>query len=108
MPVVSPELSSELQKALTAIRQLAASHGALRLEAFGSAVRGELHEGSDVDLIVIFKPMKVLEHGQSFFGLKHGLEDLLGRPVDLLEHDAITNPYFLKAIEPERVLLYAA
>jgi hypothetical protein len=36
------------------------------------------------------------------------LKSLLARPVDLVMTRAIRNPYFLKAIEPTRTVLYAA
>jgi len=34
--------------------------------------------------------------------------DLFGRNVDLVETGAIRNPYFLRAIAKDRVVLYAA
>jgi predicted nucleotidyltransferase len=40
--------------------------------------------------------------------LLESLEQLFGRPVDLVVESAIKNPYFRQAIEPTRVLLYAA
>ena len=108
MTVIHTSLSGDLEAALKPIIQLAKAHHVARLEVFGSAVIGRLNKDSDVDLLVTFKPLSVQEHGQHYFGLKHDLEDLLDRRVDLLELEAVTNPYFLKAIEPERVLLYAA
>lgn len=65
-------------------------HGILRLEAFGSLVRGDGHRGSDLDLLVTFRPD---EHpGWDFFSLQGELEAILGCKVDLLtrrsvEHD---------------------
>ncbi len=108
MPVALTELSHELEPALKAVRNIAASHRVARLEAFGSAATGRLQKTSDVDLLVVFEPMSVQEHGNHYFGLKYDLEDALGRPVDLVELKAVTNPYFLAAIEAERVLLYDA
>ena len=108
MTVIRTALSGDLEAALEPITQLAQKHHVARLETFGSAVTGRLGKGSDVDLLVTFKSLPFQEHGQHYFGLKHDLEDLLGRPVDLLELEAVQNPYFLKSIEPERVLLYAA
>ena len=108
MTVIRTALNSEIEAALEPITQLAKAHHVTRLEVFGSAVTQHLREDSDVDLLVVFEPLSISEHGQHYFGLKHDLEDLLGRPVDLLELEAIANPYFLKSIEPERVLLYAA
>lgn len=108
MPVALIGLSSELQTVLKTIQGVAASHQVARLEVFGSAVTGQLRGSSDVDVLVSFKPMEAREHGRHFFGLKANLEAALGRPVDLLELDALTNPYFFKAIGSERTLLYAA
>lgn len=108
MPVAFTGLSKELEPTLETIRCIAAAHQVARLEAFGSAVTGRLRKGSDIDLLVTFKSMLVREHGEHYFGLKYDLEDALGRPVDLLELEAVNNPHFLKAIESERVLLYAA
>ena len=104
----APTLSDDLQAAIDAVRRVAAAHQVARLEAFGSAVTGRLHEGSDVDLLVSFRPLPVLEHGNHYFGLKSDLEALFGRRVDLLESNTVTNPYFLAAIKFERFLLYAA
>ena len=108
MTVIRTSLRGDLRQALEPITQLARTYQVARLEAFGSVVVGKLTKDSDIDLLVTFKPLSVQEHGQHYFDLKHDLEDLLGRPVDLLELEAIDNPYFLQAIEPERVLLYAA
>ena len=41
-------------------------------------------------------------------GLKEALEDLFGRPVDLVEATAVRNPYLRADIERSRELLYAA
>ena len=48
--------------------------------------RGEAEPGSDVDLLV------VMECGRSLLdliGFKHGLEDLLGRKVDVVSEPAL-------------------
>ena len=36
-----------------------------------------------------------------------GLEDLFGRPVDLVMTSAVTNPYFLEVIADSPTVLYA-
>lgn len=78
-----------------------------RLELFGSAARGEKNPG-DHDFLVTFKPLPPLEHGRMYFGLLEGLEQAFGSRVDLIELEAVANPYFLKAIEGERRLIYGA
>ena len=62
-------------------------HGVARLEVFGSFARGEPHRGSDVDLLVTFKPEVQL--GWDFFELKEEIEDILGCKVDLLTRRSV-------------------
>jgi hypothetical protein len=63
---------------------------------------------SDVDLLVEFHPLGPGEHAEAYFGLLEDLQSLLGRPVDLVMPRAIQNPYFRRAIENTREVLYAA
>jgi predicted nucleotidyltransferase len=80
-----------------------------RLAAFGSATgSGFDPQASDVDLLVEFAPLEPAEHADCYFGLLHALEDLLARPVDLVERGPIRNPYLLAAIEESEVVLYEA
>jgi len=59
-------------------------YGVTRIGLFGSFSRGEQREDSDIDIVVELESANVF---RAFFGLKHYLERLLGRPVDLgLEH----------------------
>ena len=91
------------------IAQLCRRYHVRRLELFGSAVgNGFDPQRSDVDFLVEFEPLAEGQHADAYFGLRESLESLLSRPVDLVMTRAIRNPYFLKAIEPTRTLLYAA
>lgn len=89
------------------LRVLAARHQVARLELFGSVARGTPRPG-DHDFLVVFKPLDPLEHGRMYFGLLESLEQALGQDVDLVELSAVTNPYFLKAVESERQLIYSS
>jgi len=53
---------------------------------FGSFVRGEMKESSDIDLLVEFRGEKSL---LDLAGLKIELEKLLGRKVDVLTYDSL-------------------
>jgi predicted nucleotidyltransferase len=61
-----------------------------RLEVFGSAARGADFDPahSDVDFLVTFDPV-MRNDLAAFADLKEALEQLLGRPVDLVEREAI-------------------
>jgi predicted nucleotidyltransferase len=64
--------------------------------------------GSDIDLMVEFMSVDLRQYADNYFSLKFALEDTLHRPVDLLEEKAIKNPYFRKAVEQQRQLIYGS
>ena len=66
--------------------QLQARFGVTRLALFGSAARGTAGAGSDVDVLVAFDGPAT---SRRYFGLQFYLEDLLGRPVDLVTEKAL-------------------
>lgn len=77
-------------------QEIAARFGVKRLALFGSVARDELGASSDVDVLVEFA-------GPATFGaymdLKFYLEDLIGRPVDLVTDKALRDelrPYVEK------------
>ena len=80
-----------------------------RLELFGSAAAGDFDEQtSDLDFLVEFLPLEQGQHADMYFGLLLALQDLFSRHVDLVMPGAIKNPYFLKAVNQNREVLYAA
>ena len=91
---------------LEVIKRAAAAHHVKRLELFGSAARGETPK--DYDFLVVFEPLPPLEHGRAYFALLEELQGMLDKPVDLIEVEALKNPYFLRGIEADRMLVYGA
>ena len=59
--------------------------GLVQLRLFGSVSRGEDTEGSDIDLLYIFKPE--YETYQNLFALHEYLTELFGRKVDLVSEE---------------------
>ena len=63
-----------------------ASMGVAKLSVFGSVARNEARPESDVDILVeIRRPMGLFQ----FLDIKEYLEQLLGRPVDLVTPDSL-------------------
>ncbi len=79
--------------------ELARRFGVTRLALFGSTVRNEARPASDVDLVVSFDGAAT---SQRYFGVQFYLEDLLGRPVDLVTDKAL-RPELRPYIEREAV-----
>lgn len=88
------------------IRKLCKDHRVKSLYAFGSALTDQFTQSSDVDLIVDFDSIDVAKYADNYFNFKFSLEDILKRPIDLLEEKAIRNPYFKKAVSQKRKLVY--
>jgi len=74
------------------------NHEVKKIGLFGSVLRGENDNESDVDLLVEFNEGK--KNYDNFIELAFLLEDLLQRKVDLLTIDAL-NPYMKPKILKE-------
>jgi predicted nucleotidyltransferase len=73
---------------------------------FGSALRDDFGPESDYDFLVSFQPDAQVD----FFdvgGLQYELEQLMGRDVDLVEKEALRNPYRKAAILESYRVIYA-
>ncbi|OQX80600.1 MAG: hypothetical protein B6D56_04545 [Candidatus Omnitrophica bacterium 4484_70.1] len=76
-------------------------YGVKRVGLFGSCVRGDMREDSDIDILVeIEKDISLLD----FVGLKLEIEEALGRKVDLVEYSTI-KPSLREKILKEQVVI---
>lgn len=100
----------EIERDRAAVSALCRRYDVARLEVFGSGARGSDFSVAtgDADFLVHFREDSALPPLEQFFGLTAALSELLGRPVDLVEPQAITNPFVLSSIERSRELVYAA
>jgi hypothetical protein len=81
--------------------------GVERLELFGSAVAGSFDEDtSDLDFLVTFNADARRKAFDNYFGLLERLEEMFGRPVDLVTAGSLRNPYLLGEIAKQRQLVY--
>ena len=78
---------------------LAQRYGVRDLALFGSSARGTARENSDIDVLVSFDGPAT---SRRYFGLQFYLEDLLGRPVDLVTDKAL-RPELRPYIEREAI-----
>ncbi len=99
-------MQSVISNNIEQIKTLCDNHEVKSLFAFGSVVGDSFNDTSDVDLVVDIKNTDPLKYADNYFALKFTLENLLGRKIDLLESNAIVNPYLKKEIQQTRVLIY--
>lgn len=77
-----------------------------RLYSFGSVNTEKFNKDSDIDLLVDFGAMKIEEYADNFFEMCYDLEELFGRPVDLVTTRSVKNPIFREEIESTKKLLF--
>ena len=97
-----------IRKNMAQIVALCEKHKVLQLFVFGSILTNKFNKNSDVDFTVVFDrdSLPLLVYGDNYFDLKFALEDLLKRPVDLVEYNAIRNPYFKEELDETKQLIY--
>ena len=91
---------------INVIRAYFATQPVLKAWLFGSYARGEQTPDSDVDLLVVFdeengRKVSLLRH----IGIALGLEDLLGKKVDLITEGTLL-PFAKETADKDKVLIY--
>ncbi|MBQ9073738.1 MAG: nucleotidyltransferase domain-containing protein [Muribaculaceae bacterium] len=77
-----------------------------KLFVFGSILTDRFNHDSDIDFLVDFKNNEIDDRFLNFFDFKYALQDLLGRDVDLVEGEVVSNPYFKQELEKTKHLIY--
>ena len=83
--------------------------GVQSLDVFGSAADGTFDPShSDIDFLVAFDPQAGGSLFHRYFDLQEVLEQLFGRKVDLMSAAALSNPFFIDAVNRSCQPIYAA
>ncbi|MFM7357268.1 MAG: nucleotidyltransferase family protein [Sediminibacterium sp.] len=88
------------------LRELCNRYKVKSLYAFGSVLSNNFNSDSDIDLIVHFEDIPVQDYADNYYDLKYSLQNIFNRPIDLLEEQAIKNPYFKQVINQTKKLVY--
>jgi len=96
-------MSMELDDIRSRIIPVLNRHGVKRAAIFGSFVRGEEKEGSDIDILIEFTENE-RKSLLDLAGLKIDLEEALGRTVDVVEY-ATLHPRVKDSILKEQIVI---
>jgi len=86
--------------------QLCLKYKVRELYIFGSILTEKFNDSSDIDLLVQFGQVDILDYFDNYMDFKENLEVLLNRPVDLIENQSIRNPVFRKIVDRDKKLIY--
>ena len=88
------------------IKNLCKRYKVIKLYVFGSILTDKFHNDSDVDMVVEFNKSSIEDYFDNYFNLKYKLEEYFKRKVDLLENQAIKNPYLRSEIDTSKQQIY--
>lgn len=98
---ISVQTKSQVLSLLQSHQKELHDFGVQRCGVFGSFVRDtDIHQNSDVDILVAFEPDQ--RTFDNFMNLSFFLEDILGRPADLVTVEALSpyiGPHILEEVE---------
>ena len=95
-----------VERNIDRIKSLCNEYKVAKLYLFGSALNDKFENESDIDFIVTFRNVELIEYADNYFDFKFSLEDLLQRQIDLLEEKSIRNPFLKKSINSSKKLIY--
>ena len=95
-----------IEKNIDSLIILCKQHKVKELYLFGSILTPKFNKDSDIDMLVQFDNVDILEYADNYFDFKEKLEKLLGREIDLLENQAIRNPIFRKILDRDKKIVY--
>jgi len=95
-----------IEKNIETLISLCKQHKVKELYIFGSILTSGFNDSSDIDFLVQFDNIDILEYADNYFDFKEKLEKLLDRDIDLLENQAIRNPIFRKVLDRDKKLVY--
>lgn len=95
-----------IEKNIDSLIILCKQHKVRELYLFGSILTPKFNKDSDIDMLVQFDNIDILEYADNYFDFKEKLEKLLGREIDLLENQAIRNPIFRKILDRDKKIVY--
>ena len=97
-----------LDNYITQITLLCREHKVKSLFAFGSVLTKKFDPKSDIDFVVDIMANNPIDYAENYFELKFKLEDLLKKPIDLLEQKGLRNSHLIQNINNSKKKLYEA
>ena len=96
----------DINQYIQTLNILCEQHKVSKLFVFGSVLTNRFNEESDIDMIVDFKDVDLMDYVDNYFSFKDALSQTLGREIDLLEDKAIRNPVLRRNIDNSKQLIY--
>lgn len=97
-----------LDKYISEINHLCREHNVKTLYAFGSVLTDRFGPNSDIDLVIEIDSKDPIDYAENYFDFKFKLQELINKPIDLLEEKGIKNSHLKSNIESSKIKIYEA
>ena len=104
-PVLDHPVFKRLAIEPNQIRIFCQQYNIIEFSLFGSVLRDDFHDESDVDILIEFEAGYWLSWSV-WRDLQDDLQQLVGRKVDVIRKELVTNPYVKAEIFKTRQVLY--
>ncbi len=91
---------------MSELKKLCREYNVSTFSVFGSFIRKDFNDNSDMDFLVDFDEQDPFKYADSYFGFKNNLEKLFNHKVDLIEKRGLKNTFFKQELENTKVLIY--
>ena len=88
------------------IKDICNTYNVKNLYVFGSVLTAKFDNHSDIDFAVDFKTTDILQYADNYFNFKNSLQKTLNKEIDLIEIQAIKNPFFKQSLDSTKLLIY--
>ena len=95
-----------INKNIKELRALCIKHKVKELYVFGSILSESFNENSDLDLLVKFDIIDLLDYFDNYMDFKESLENLFDRQIDLVEVQTVKNPILKPSIDRNKIIIY--
>ncbi len=95
-------IESNLEKVI----EICKTHFVERIFVFGSILSDKFSKKSDIDFLIKFQGVDLLEYFDNYLDLKNKLEILFDRNIDMVEEQTLRNPYLIASINRNKKLLW--
>jgi predicted nucleotidyltransferase len=100
-------LSPSIEVDIGRIKEFCKKWKIVEFSIFGSALRGDFRDTSDIDVLISFEP-DIPWSLYEWIDMEEELRDIFGREVDMISERGLKNPYRRQEILNDREVIYAA
>ena len=101
-------MNSTLYNKIENIKKIYPNYKIKSLYTFGSVLTKNFDQKSDIDFIVSFQNVSLLEYADNYFEFCNNLKNILNKEVDVVVEKSIKNPFFKEEVNETKTLIYRA